>query len=203
VLGPSLVRFLTLRHSDSDLAPTVLALFGLVFIERGHHRAGAVSLGLSVGAKLFSGLLYFPLLLGVPKKTWWWALGTMAVAFGPFLMWDATGLLSNLILFNFIRYGDSTALSYYLPVPAQNAILALYAAIPLILVVQAHRRGWLSSGRLAYLVVAHLGLFLSAKIFHNNYLVWLLPLYGIWLSDSLPLFEPYVEGGGSAPFGAR
>jgi uncharacterized membrane protein len=158
LMGPSLLRFLTLQHSDSDLAPTLLALLGLVLLERGHHRAGAVSLGLSVGAKLFPALLYLPLLLAVPKKTWWWALGAMALVFGPFLAWDATGLWHNLVLFNFVRGGDSTALSYYLPGPAQNALLALYATILLILIVQAHRRGWPSSGRLAYLVIAHLGL---------------------------------------------
>jgi hypothetical protein len=111
-------------------------------------------------------------------------------------------MVRNLVLFNFVRGGDSTAFSYYLPEPARNALLALYAAILLILVVQAHRGGWPSSGRLAYLVVAHLGLFLTAKIFHNNYLVWLLPLYGIWLSDSLRRIA-YVEEGGSAPLGAR
>ena len=202
LMGPSLLRFLTLQHSDADLAPTLLAVLGLVLLERGHHRAGAVSLGLSVGAKLFPALLYLPLLLGAPRKAWAWALGTMALAFGPFVAWDAEGLWHNLILFNFARYGDSTALSFYLSAPARNALLAVYVAVLLILVVQAHRRGWPSLRRLAYLLVAHLGLFLTAKVFHNNYLVWLLPLYGIWLADSLRR-AAYVEGGGSAPFGAR
>jgi len=149
-----------------------------------------VSLGLSAAAKLFPALLYFPLLLGVPKRAWWWTLGAMALAFGPFLAWDASGLWHNLFLFNFTRYGDSTALSYYLPGPAQKAVIALCATALLVAIVQNHRLGWSSAGQLAYLLIAHLGLFLSAKIFHNNYLVWLLPLYGLWLSDSLLVFEP-------------
>jgi len=99
-------------------------------------------------------------------------------------------LAHNLFLFNLTRYGDSTALSYYLPGPAQKAVIALCATALLVAIVQNHRLGWSSAGQLAYLLIAHLGLFLSAKIFHNNYLVWLLPLYGLWLSDSLLVFEP-------------
>jgi hypothetical protein len=185
VFGPTLLRFLTLRHSDCDLIPTVLGVAGLVILERGHPRAAAIVFGLSVGAKLFPGLLYLPLLLGAPKKAWLWALASIALAFVPFLAWDPTGFLNNIFLFNLTRSGDSTALAGDLSQPAQLLLMAVYLAGLGALILRTYRRGWPASERLAYLVLAHIGLFLTARIFHNNYLIWLFPLYGLWLSDAL------------------
>jgi hypothetical protein len=189
VLGPWHLRFLTLRHSDCDLIPTVLAIAGLLLLERGHPRAAGALIGLSVGAKLFPGLLYLPLLLGAPKKSWFWAFVVIALAFVPFVAWDATGFLNNIFVFNLIRSGDSTAWANVLSPEARGLLIASYLTGLLLLIWRAHQGGWPKLHRLGYLVLAHVGLFLTAKLFHNNYLIWLLPLYGLWLSDALALFD--------------
>jgi hypothetical protein len=49
---------------------------------------------------------------------------------------------------------------------------------------RGHRLGWAPGAALEYLIGAHLLLFASGKIFHNNYLVWIVPLMGIALAET-------------------
>lgn len=44
---------------------------------------------------------------------------------------------------------------------------------------RAHKQQWSAPSLLTYLWVAHAGALLGGAIFHNNYLIWLLPLLGL------------------------
>lgn len=184
LLAPFPVRDNTLHLSASDLLPTAAAvLAALCFLEK-RHIAGAILLALSIGAKPLPGLLYLPLMLGVGLRYWFLLAGAGLLIYAPVFAWDPQGAVNNLVLFNFLRSTDSTALLHYFPA----AIQPLVPAVALIgicgLAWRAHRARWTPGVTFEYLIGAHLLLFTGGKIFHNNYLVWIMPLLGLALAES-------------------
>ena len=179
LLGTSHVRFSAMQHPSSDLVPTAFAVTAVVLLDRGKARAAAVCIALSIASKALPGALLVPMLIGADRRAWMAFAGTVVAAFLPFVLWDARGLVLDIVVFNFVRETDSTALAYFLPRGLRPALVPVGVASLLALVVTFHRRGWSSRNRPMYVIAAVLVVLATGKVFHNNYLVWLLPFVGL------------------------
>lgn len=183
LLVPFPVRYNTLHFSASDLLPTATAVAAALCLIDKRFGAGAILLALSIGTKPLPGLLYLPLMLGVRPRYWFLLAGLSLLIYAPVFAWDMQGAVNNLVLFNFLRGTDSTALLHYLPATIQPALPILALTGIGGLAFRAHRNRWNPAVTFEYLIGAHLLLFASGKIFHNNYLVWIMPLLGLALAE--------------------
>ena len=163
-----------------DLLPVFLACCCLVLCEQRQFGTAAVCLGVSIGAKLLPGLLFVPLLLKAPRRFLAVAALTVLAAFGPVAIWDWSGLWHN-FAYPFLRGPDSTALAFLLGPQARLAASAGSLLVAGWLAVRAHVRRWDLTGSLNWLMGAHLLTLGSGSTFHNNYLVWLLPILSAWV----------------------
>lgn len=199
LLGQSVILRNTLIDSDCDLIPTALGCWGLAFALRDRPLAAGALLGLSVGAKLFPGLLLVPLLLDRRWLRAWFGFGlALLLGVGPAALLDAKGLFTNVVGFNLWRGPDSTSLAYFLPERLRLWLLAVAVLVTAMLWLSAWRRR--STVRLMVAVTGTVLAFLaSAKIFHNNYLVWLIPAYGATLALLLRQRLPVGEAPDRAP----
>jgi hypothetical protein len=185
VVVPTVLRYDVLHDSDCDLAPTALAVGAWMLLDGKRERAGGIVVALSIAAKTFPGLFVAPLLLGLSRRAWRYSAATLIVVLGPFAIWDAQGLARNLVLFNLVRETDTTALANLLPRWATSLLFPLFAITWAGLIVWARRRRWTRPASLVCVIGGHLTLFATAKVFHNNYLVWLLPFLGLWVALQL------------------
>jgi hypothetical protein len=88
--------------------------------------------------------------------------------------------VANVFVYNLVRDTDRSALAYHLGAYDRNVLLAAAVATVLWLFWRTHRAGWPLSAHLRTLLLAHVGVVGTAKIFHNNYLIWFLPLVGLY-----------------------
>jgi len=177
MLIPLLLRRVTLRHTDCDLFPTLLAFSGVVALVRNRPALAAALFGFSVGAKLLPGVLYLPLLLRMPRR----AIGVFCLVLGtcflPLAIADLPSAYQQMIGFNVIRGTSSTALPYFLP-----EWLAMFLRVLALICVAVIAWRYVWSGRqttvgiLKYLLCAHVAFLFSARLLHNNYLVWVFPI---------------------------
>ncbi len=182
----------TLDLSATDLLPLLCGLLAVLCFLGGRGRLTALFVGASIASKLFPGALYVPLLLAVRPRDWWPLPVVLAASYGPFLAWDAPGLVANLVSFNFVRSTDSTALVHFLRPGTAWLVKGLGIALIGYGLWRAMRAGWTPRATLAYLLVAHGAAFLAAGTFHNNYLIWVTPLLGLFLA--VALFQPVTSG---------
>jgi hypothetical protein len=179
LLAPSHLRHNVLKQSASDWGPTLAGVAGLLLLLRGRQGWAAFFIGLSVACKILPGLLYLPLLLSCRRRTWVLFLLPIVASFLPFLSSDGQGLVNNIVLFNLDRPTDSTALAHFLWRPHLVVVQIAGLAAMAIALRRAHKRQWSAPSLLVYLWVAHAGALLGGAIFHNNYLLWLLPLLSL------------------------
>jgi hypothetical protein len=191
-LVPRQFRQFILHYSGSDLLSTATAIMAAWCCLEKRFTAMALLLAASVGAKPLPGMLYLPLLTAARPKHWLWFLGAALVIYGPVFAWDFQGAVNNLVLFNFLRDTDSTALLHYLPPILQRTVPLLGLAAILRLARRACLGEWAPAVLFEYLVGAHLLLLFSGRIFHNNYLVWLEPLVGLALAEAASGTAPAV-----------
>jgi uncharacterized membrane protein len=182
IVVPTVLRYDVLHDSDCDLAPTALAVGAWMLLDDKRERTGGAVVALSIAAKMFPGLLVAPMLLGAGRRAWSYFAVTLAIVFGPFAIWDPRGFARNLVVFNLVRETDSTALAHYLPLGATSLLFPLFAVIWAGLIVWAHHRKWARPASLFCVIGSHLAFFATAKVFHNNYIVWLLPFLGLWVA---------------------
>ena len=181
--GSGHIRWNTLYLSAVDLAPTFLALLAWWSISRSPRTgwAGAAILGLSIGAKVAPGILFLPLLSRLRPRDWTWLVIVLLILTAPFLVWDATSYLNNCVAFIFARAPDTTTPLYFLGPTgaflAKAVVLIGLAALAL----YGHVRRWPAGLALAFVTLAHLGAMGLSAAFHNNYLVWVVPLVGLWM----------------------
>lgn len=181
MLLPGFVERDCLDRSAMDLLPVTLALLALWRSERGDGRAAAALLALSAGAKLLPALLFTPLLLRHPARDRALFVGAVVAVHAPIALADARGLFYNLLSYPLLRGTDSTSLSHFVG-PGTRALIGVGVAFALAaLLRQARRRAMATPDLLALVLAAHLGAFLLGGYFHNNYLVWLAPLAGLWV----------------------
>jgi len=191
LLAPDTIRWNTLWLTASDLPATLFGFLAVVLLGKGKRDASAVMIGLACASKLMPGLIYLPLLLAMRPRQWL----LFALAFGlpllPFVLWDAEGVFQNLFLFNLVRPTDSTALFHFLPEAAHLPIRLLALVALLGTVLWAHRTRWTLDATLLYLLVGHLLVWSVGGIFHNNYQLWIIPLYLLFIGRML---SPNKEG---------
>jgi hypothetical protein len=180
-LAPSHLRHNVLTLSASDLGPTLAAVAAVAFLVRGRDGWAAFLIGLSLACKILPGLLYLPLLLACRRRTWALFLAPIVATFTPFFVWDRQGLVNNILLFNLNRPTDSTALAHFLSRPWLVAVQVLGLSAAAFALHRARKQAWTPPAVLAYLWVAHVAVLVGGTIFHNNYLIWLLPLLSLTL----------------------
>jgi hypothetical protein len=185
LLGQSVLRRDTLLDSDCDLIPTCLLLWALVAFEQQRDLGGGVLTGLTLAAKIFPGAFLLPLLLaGRKRRALLGCASASVLAWAPALAVDGRGVWDNVVRFNLDRGADSTSLVFYLP-PAASLVLRLGAAAlftwAFVRLVLRKTEG----ERLAFIAFSMGLFFLSAKVFHNNYLVWWLPVAGATFGQEL------------------
>jgi len=162
-----------LFFSATDMWSLMFGFLALLAALRGHRFMPAVLVGLSIGAKLFPGFLFVPLLFLRPS---WRAFGIVGVVlFGLALPWlwaDAHGFLQNVVLWGSLMEADTTSWVYYMApgfVLPLKILLAGGAAFMAWRAVRAARRGepwfWAMGLMSAFAI-------LLGNAFHNNYLSW-------------------------------
>jgi hypothetical protein len=199
VVVPTLLRYDVLHDSDCDLAPALLTVSAWMLLDAKRSRTGAAVMALAIAAKAFPGLLMVPMLLPTGRRAIAWFVMTLALALLPFVASDPNGFAHNLVIFNLVRETDSTAVAHYLPDWARPLLLPLFGGVVIVLAMHAHRRQWARSSSLAYVIGAHIALFGTAKVFHNNYVVWLLPFLGLWVALELQRGAAHLPLAGSPP----
>ena len=167
-----------LMQGHLDLFPVLLCLGSLWCIKRSAYGTAAVMLGISLGAKFLPGLLFVPLLLKAPRRYTAIALGVALACFAPLVVPDWRGFWLNMS-YPFTRAADSTALMFFLGPVERNIVRGAAAALLLAAFVRAHQRQWTLEASVDWLVVSHLIVLGIGGTLHNNYLVWLLPLFAL------------------------
>lgn len=165
--------------SASDLSAVVFALGFLALWMRGKYDFAAAALALSVGSKFLPGLLFVPLLVKSPIRMGFWMVFVLTAVFSPFVLWDATGLLNSLSVASISSTTDSTSLVHFMSPATALALKATFFAGLIAVIIWCTRNGWTNIVALRYLAFAHIGLLLIAPLIHNNYLTWLLPVFGL------------------------
>ncbi len=188
LLGQSVLRRDTLLDSDCDLIPTALMLWALVAFVRGRPITAGALTGLTLAAKVFPAAFLLPLL--IVQRERWRALASFVVAsaltWGPAVAVDGVGVWDNVFGFNLGRPADSTALAFFLPPWALVLLRVTVLAVAAWAFVRLVRRN-----EPVPFVAFVMGLFfLSTKVFHNNYLVWWLPVVGVSLASALTKPRP-------------
>jgi len=186
LLGQSVLRRDTLLDSDCDLIPTALMLWALVAFEKGRPFTAGALTALTLAAKVFPAAFLLPLLLSAARGGRGRQLAGFALvsllAWGPVLALDAVGVWDNVFRFNVDRAGDSTALSFFVPA-------ALMTALRLVIAAGCAFAFWKLVLRrfepIAFVALCMGAFFLFTKVFHNNYLVWWLPVVGVTLARAL------------------
>lgn len=185
LLGQSVLRRDTLLDSDCDLLPACLLLWALVAFERERNFSFGLLTGLTLAAKLFPGAFLLPLLLvgHRTKRLGGCALASLLTWLPAFAL-DGRGVWDNVVRFNLDRPSDSTSLVFFLPPTVSLGLRAVVAVA----------FGWAfirfvarttPPDALTFVAISMGLFFLTTKVFHNNYLVWWLPVAGATLARAL------------------
>ncbi len=192
LLGQSVLRFDTLYHSDCDLIPTARMLWALVAFEQGRSFTAGALTGLTLAAKIFPAAFLLPLLIGSGVKRSHALAGFLvvsALAWAPAFAIDGMGVWDNVVRFNLDRPADSTALAFFAP----GWVMWMVRVAVVALCAFAFWRFVLGPGQLEPMlfVAISIGSFLLiTKVFHNNYVVWWLPVVGVVLARSTSAARP-------------
>ena len=81
---------------------------------------------------------------------------------------------------NVVRDADRSSLAFHLAAYDRNVLQAAAAATVLWIFWRTHQAGWQLVVHLRTLLIAHVGVVATAKNFHNNYVIWFLPLVGLY-----------------------
>jgi hypothetical protein len=199
LLAPPTIRWNTLWLTASDLQATALGFLAVILHAKQRRDGAAILIGLACAAKLLPGLLYLPLLLGMRPRQWLLFGAAFCLPLAPFVVWDGEGVLQNLFLFNLVRPSDSTALIHFLPAAMHWPLRAVVALAAAAVALWAHRSRWVLEATLFYLAVVHLMVWSVGSIFHNNYLLWIMPSYILFIARVLSRPRRVDVGNGLLP----
>jgi hypothetical protein len=177
LLAPSHVNHIFLRLAASDLLPVILASIALLCWLRGRDLFAALFLSISVGSKLFPGLLYTPLLLRTPRAAATFA-GIAAAIYLPFLLWDPRGVAHNLSFPLTLR--DSTAPLFSVPSVLGSLLRAGALAGLGLWLWRLRARGWAEQASLLFVVFLHVAALGLGGMLHNNYLIWAMSVVAVF-----------------------
>lgn len=182
VLGQQVLRRVTLLDSDCDLIPTALLVWALVGFQRGRPLMVGTLAALCLGAKVFPGAFVLPLVLLSGRRAWVSFVVASIVCWLPAFVLDGAGVWDNVIRFNLERPSDSTALVHFLS-PSTTLLLRVGAAAAVGVALLGLARNRLDATTFVALSMG--AFFLVSKVFHNNYIVWWLPVLGLALARRL------------------
>jgi len=184
LLWPTHLAWNTLRFEHLDLPAVFLAIVGWRLYDRRKYGLAGASLGLSFAAKFLPAAVFLPLLSTAPRRAWIIAVAVIVAAFLPFAVWDATGLWHN-VGYPFTRPPDSTAAAFFLPATVWTLVKAASLLVAGVLAWRGHRALWDRQSTVEYLCGAVLLVLASGATFHNNYLVWLPPVLGVFVVSNV------------------
>lgn len=176
-----------IHFSDSDIWPLFFCVLSVLAFARGWDTVLGLSLALALGSKTFPSLLYLPLLVMARSTRAALAFALVGAAiFAPWLAWDASGFIRNMLLWPALMQPDITSWVRYLPTDAalaiRVAILVLIAALVLRL---ATRREPYLFWSLTVISMATVG---AGTVVHNNYVPW----FSLW--GALAVAEVWSQG---------
>jgi hypothetical protein len=192
LLAPTHINDIFLQLAASDLIPTILASVGLLCWLQGRDVAAAVLVALSVGSKLFPGVLFAPLLLRNRKAVVVCVVVTVAL-YLPFAVWEPAGLIHNL-LYPFTIRDTTSPLAAISPAAGTLLRIGAVGSIGAWIWRLAIQR-WPGRESLLFLVSLHLAALVLGGMSHNNYLIWAMAaiaVFWIWMVDRSG--EPAAEG---------
>lgn len=178
---PYHLRINVFQNSASDLLPVLFLVACLYYLKKKNYLMTGIFSGLSISTKFLPGILTLPLFLSSSKSRK--GIPALLIAWGlinsSFFLWSPTGYLNNLVLFNFKRPTDSTSLMHYLS-STQGKILIFLVILALIFFFNRLIRKNTHPRSLQFIIIESILLFSISKVFHNNYLVWILPIIGMY-----------------------
>ncbi len=147
----------------------------------------------------FPAAFLLPLLLGTGVRRGRAIAGFGVVSlltWGPAFAVDGLGVWDNVFRFNIERGADSTALAFYL----SPAVMQVLRVLIVVLCAAAFwRLVWRTFEPVTFVTLCMGLFFLLTKVFHNNYLVWWLPMVGVCLARALTFDVRFLS---PAPSGA-
>lgn len=200
-----------LRESSSDVRALLPLALALLLRARGRPAAAGAAIAVSLAMKLAPAVAFLPLLVAWSRRAPRAAVAflvTTAALFAPFAVWDAYGLVHNVLLWSFLR--ESAVTSWVHDAPPWLAI-ALRGALAAGGVWLAARLA-LSRTRapLRDLALLCLALIAAASTSHNNYMSWVTwlaaaALATAWLSRApgSAAATPSPDPASASPPGAR
>jgi multisubunit Na+/H+ antiporter MnhC subunit len=161
----------TIYRQMTDPLPTALMLFALAATLSRRQFTGGLLCALSVGVKLLPGPFVGPILL---RRGKWPSLAAglflgLSIWLVPIMLIDPMGYFRNIVLFILRRNPDPTALAWAMGPWFTLVGTGLFLAWIMLYLI----------GRLPmryYLVFAMGTLLLTSKIFHDDYMMWWIPL---------------------------
>jgi hypothetical protein len=174
------------KLSANDLLAIFYPFLSVWLMKRGNYIASGLVLGIALGVKLLPAALFVPVLFLAPKRRAVCAAFAAGVLIWniPPLLTCPKGFICNYYLFNFIRPTDSTSFVHFLP--AAWKAMFKFAIAPLLFLATLYlfllRRAISFWG---YLIIVLALAFATGPIFHNNYLVWFVPVLYIYLARSM------------------
>jgi hypothetical protein len=192
---PQHIRWNTLTMSAVDLGPTLFAFFAIWVLygrPAAQARLAGAALGLSIGSKVAPAIFYLPL-LSRRNPVCWILTGLSALAVTlPFLVWDAKGLVDNWLFFGFARWDDSTSPMFFFDHTQKLIISVLVLGIVSFAALSGHLKCWPITLALLFVAGAHLGAMGLSPQLHNNYFVWMLPIFALsMLNTALQLMADW------------
>jgi len=184
LLWPTVLAWNVLAKEHLDFLPICLVAVAWLCWSRGLFGAAGAFIGVSLAAKFLPALLFVPLLAKAPRRFWPVPVIVAAALFTPFAAWSWHGFWQN-IGYPFTRPPDSTALVFFCTHAERIGVRVLAIAILGGLALRAHLRAWDRRSAVTYLVFAHIAVLASGTALHNNYLVWLLPLVSLYLTEEV------------------
>jgi len=183
IFMPAHLRWNILTQGHSDLLPTFLSIVFLILWVKKKDGLAAIILALGVAAKTFPGLIYLPLLFRKPRSIYVFLI-SIGVLYLPFLFWDRIGLWNNLSYPFLTHDADSTSFRYFLPSWGAKLLPIIFFGSAFYL-YQAIKNEWELNKIMPYLLFTHLAIFANGNMFHNNYLVWVLPVVSLFVFERI------------------
>jgi hypothetical protein len=169
----------------TDLLAVLPLLGALALVERGSFWCGLL-VGLSIATKLLPGIAVLPTLIPAERRGAFAggiALGLLPIL--PFLAWDPSRFIANIVVFNLSRSADDTSWLRATPPAIATATHLIFAAAIVAAAVYVWQRRPPLATRAALAAMLGLGAILAGPGAHHNYQLWWLPFYGILLAQAL------------------
>jgi hypothetical protein len=167
----------------NDAVPVALCIGAFCARRAGYALAAGTLVGLSVGTKILPGaILAGPLILGDQKgrgRAGIAAAMAVIACYFPAALGYKRELVSNLLVFQFIRPPDGTSLVFFLPSGIRQIVrIASWLGVTILTVVSppAVRDPAKTANRICTIQVV---LFWGSSIVHGNYMLWFYPFLAI------------------------